>query len=120
VIVASLPVTPGPADAGPFTGGQYCAHDPLQFDFDAVSGANEYTVNPFALVSTLAPPIVADFSTAPDPAAGDPAALDGLPAVLAGPEPPAVDDVPHAAAIRATPASPAGTNHRLPITYPTH
>ena len=28
LIVASVPVTPGPAVTGPFTGGQYAAHDP--------------------------------------------------------------------------------------------
>jgi hypothetical protein len=50
----------------------------LQFDVDAVSGPNQYTVKPFAFVSTFTPPI--------------------------------------AAAFRATPASPADTNHRLRIT----
>ena len=29
------------AVAGPFTGGQFCAHVPLQFDVVDVSGANE-------------------------------------------------------------------------------
>jgi hypothetical protein len=89
----------------------------LQFDLVAVSGANEYTVKPLALVSTFAPPIVADFRAVVDAAAGEEAALGELLAllavlVLAG------DEVPHAAAIRATPARPAGTNHRLFITYP--
>jgi hypothetical protein len=51
-----------------------------------------------------------------EPAAGEEAALLGElpdPAVLA------VDELPHAAAIRATPARPAGAHHRLRITYPT-
>ena len=37
------------------------AHDPLQLDLVAVSGPNQYTVKPFALVSTFAPPIVVVF-----------------------------------------------------------
>ena len=89
----------------------------MQFDLVAVSGANHYTVNPFAVVSTFAPPIVTVFRAVADPAAGEEAALGELPAllavlVLAG------EEVPHATAIRATPARPAGTNHRLFITYP--
>jgi hypothetical protein len=113
-MVPTLPVTPGPAAAGPLTGGQYVAHEPLQFDLDAVSGPNQYTVKPFASVSTFAPPIVAVFSAVLDAAAaGLEAALDELlPGllVLAG------DEVPHAAAIRATPARPAGAHHRIRIT----
>ena len=61
-MVASLPVTPAPAVAGPFTGGQYAAHEPLQFDVVGVSGANQYSVKPLALVRTVAPPIVVVFS----------------------------------------------------------
>ena len=45
--------------AGPFTGGQFCAHVPLQLDMVDVSGPNEYTAKPPALVSTVAPPILA-------------------------------------------------------------
>ena len=41
VIVVSLPVTPGPAVAGPLTGGQIWAQLLLQFDLVAVSGTNE-------------------------------------------------------------------------------
>jgi len=67
-------------------------------------------------VITLAPPIVAAFRAELEPAAGEEAALDELLAVLGAL--PAVDEDPHAAAIRATPARPAGTNHRLCMTYP--
>ena len=78
-MVPTLPVTPGPAAAGPLTGGQYVAHEPLQFDLDEVSGPNQYTVKPFALVSTFTPLIVAVFSAVPDAAAaGLEAALDEL------------------------------------------
>jgi hypothetical protein len=116
VIVPSVPVTPGPAVAGPFTGGQYVAHDPLQFDLVAVSGANEYNVKPFALVSTVAPPIVAVFRALDDavPGEDEEVALDGE---LAEPPELAEDVLPHAAAIRATAAKPAGAHHRLRITY---
>jgi hypothetical protein len=82
----------------------------------AVSGANEYSVKPLALVITLAPLIVAVFRAELEAAAGEEAALDELLAVLG--VLPAVDDDPHAAAIRATPARPAGTNHRLCMKYP--
>ena len=117
VIVPSLPVTPLPAVARPFTGGQYCAHDPLQLDLVAVSGANEYTVKPLALVSTVVPLIVAVFRTVPEAAAWEAAALAGLLGAVAGLLLPAVE-VPQAAAIRASPARPAGANHRLRIAYP--
>jgi hypothetical protein len=114
VIVPSVPVTPAPAVAGPFTGGQYVAHDPLQFDVVAVSGANEYSVKPFALVSTVAPPIVAVFRALDEPETGEAAALGEE---LAEPAELAVDVLPHAAAIRATAANPAGAHHRFRITY---
>ena len=47
------------AVTGPVTGGQFCAHVPLHFDVVDVSGANEYSVKPLLLVSTVAPPIFA-------------------------------------------------------------
>jgi len=85
----------------------------LQFDLDVVSGPNEYTVKPFALVSTLVPLTVAVFSAVLDEAAaGLEAALGEL---LLVPDVLAVDEVPHAAAIRATPARPAGAHHRIRI-----
>jgi hypothetical protein len=56
----------------------------------AVSGANEYKVNPWALVTTLTPLIVAVFSPAPDPA-----------------EPVPDDELEHAAAPITTAAIPA-------------
>ena len=46
-------MTPGPAVAGPLTGGQYEAHVPEQADLVAVSEANQYRVRPFALTSTI-------------------------------------------------------------------
>ena len=64
MIVASLPVTFAPAVAGPGTGGQNEAHDPVQFDAVDVSGTNQYKVKPLAFVSTATPPIVVVFRAA--------------------------------------------------------
>src|SRR5512142_2150735 len=110
-MVASLPVTPAPAVTGPFTGGQNVAHEPLHFDVVAVSGTNQYKVRPLALVTTVAPPIVAVFS-ALLPAAGALEAGAALEAV-----PPEPDELPQAAITKAA-ASPAGTSHTLFMTYP--
>ena len=92
----SLPVTPYPAVAGPFTGGQIWAQPPLQFDLVAVSGANQYRANRWPLVSTVTPLIFAVFNAVPDEAGLDAgaAALKGV--LLAPPEPD--DELPHAAA----------------------
>jgi hypothetical protein len=110
VIVVSVPVTPGPAVAGPFTGGQYVAHAPLQFDLVAVSGTNEYSVNPWALVSTITPPIVAVFRAVPDELAlaeaDEAPAADGLLELCGA----VVDELPHAAAISAAATSPKGAH----------
>jgi hypothetical protein len=62
VIVVNVPVTPDPAVAGPLTGGQTVAQEPLQFDFVLVSGTNQYKVKPLALVSTFTPLTLAVFS----------------------------------------------------------
>jgi hypothetical protein len=43
-MVPSVPVTPEPAVAGPFTGGQYVAQEPVQLDVVDVSRANQYKV----------------------------------------------------------------------------
>src|SRR5215831_1699780 len=102
-MVASLPVTPAPAVAGPFTGGQNVAHDPLHFDVVAVSGTNQYKAKPWVLVTTVAPPILAVFS-ALLPAAGaleTGAALETAPPELAG-----LDEPPQAAITKAA-VSPA-------------
>jgi hypothetical protein len=66
----------------------------------------------------MTPLIVVVFRAELEAAAGEEAALDELAAALGVLPPPAVDEDPHAAAIRATPARPAGTNHRLCMTYP--
>jgi hypothetical protein len=93
-MVASLPVTPLPAVAGPLTGGQKLAHPPLQFDLVGVSGTNQYSVKPLALVRTVVPPIVAVRKAVPDEfAVADAAGLAEPPELL---EPP-VDELPHAA-----------------------
>jgi hypothetical protein len=110
VIAVSVPVTPGPAVAGPFTGGQYVAHAPLQFDLVAVSGTNQYSVKPLALVSTVTPPIVAVFRAVPEElalaeAAAEAPAADELPGLWG-----VVDELPHAAAISATATSPKGAH----------
>jgi hypothetical protein len=109
VIVASLPVTPDPAVAGPLTGGQNVAHEPVQFDVVAVSGPNQYTVKPLALVSTVAPPIVAVFSVLLDEAGG------AAPEVLL--ELDELAELPQAAIISAAAARPAGASHLLFIAY---
>jgi hypothetical protein len=113
-MVASLPVTPAPAVAGPFTGGQNVAHEPLHFDVVVVSGTNQYKVKPLALVTTVAPPILAVFSTLL-PAAGALEAGAGLEA--APPELVELDELLQAAITKAA-ARPAGTSHTLFITYP--
>jgi hypothetical protein len=107
-------VTPAPAVAGPFTGGQNVAHEPLHFDVVAVSGTNQYKVKPLALVTTVAPPILAVFR-ALLPAAG---ALEaGVALEAAPPELVELDELLQAAITKAA-ASPAGTSHTLFITYP--
>src|SRR5215831_6045267 len=114
-MVASLPVTPAPAVAGPFTGGQNVAHEPLHFDVVAVSGTNQYKAKPLALVTTVAPPILAVFSALLPAAAGAldaGAALEALP-----PEPVELDELPQAAITKAA-ASPAGASHTLFIAHP--
>jgi hypothetical protein len=86
----------------------------LHFDVVAVSGTNQYKVKPLALVTTVAPPILAVFS-ALLPAAGAleaGAALEAVP-----PELVELDELPQAAITKAA-ASPAGTSHTLFMTYP--
>jgi len=82
----------------------------LQFDLVAVSGTNEYSVKPLALVSTVAPPMVAVFRAVPDELAGAEAAAEAPAAdellELLG----VVDELLHAAAISATATSPKGAH----------
>ena len=89
---------------GPVTGGQFCAHVPLQLDVVGVSGANEYSVNPPALVSTVAPPIVAVFRLPPVAAAGLPLLVPPLPL------PEDVADELHAARTTAAAATASSTS----------
>jgi hypothetical protein len=112
VIVASLPVTPAPAVAGPGAGGQYVVHDPLQFDLVDVSGTNQYKVRPLAFVSTATPPIVVVFRAALVEAEPDADGADEL-AGVAGFDDDDDDELPHPAARSATAARPA-TVHRQP------
>ena len=109
VIVASVPVTPAPAVAGPLTGGQNVAHDPLHFDVVEVSGANQYRVKPWPLVSTLTPPIVVAFSALPLAACAPEFAAGELLVEV---------ELPQAAIIKAAAASPAGASHLLSIACP--
>jgi hypothetical protein len=89
------------------TGGQNVAHEPLQFDVVEVSGANQYRVKPWALVSTAAPLIVVVFSALLlDAGAPEAPAAGGVLLV----------ELPHAAIIKAAAASPAGASHVLFIT----
>jgi hypothetical protein len=90
------------------------AHEPLHFDMVAVSGTNQYKVKPWALVTTVAPPILAVFS-ALLPAAG---ALEAGVALEAAPPELVEPDELLQAAITKAAASPAGTSHTLFITYP--
>jgi hypothetical protein len=117
LIVASLPVTPAPAVAGPGTGGQYVAHDPLQFDLVDVSGTNQYKVRPLASVSTATPPIVVVFRAALVETVPD---ADGADELLAGADELAEvdDELLHPAARSAAAARPAAARpaagHRQP------
>src|SRR5215470_15994792 len=94
-----------PAVTGPLTGGQKVAQVPLHFDVVLVSGANQYRVNPLALVRTVAPPIFVVLTAL---------LLDtGVP-VCVPPEPPECPELPHPAAISAAATRPAGTSHLFP------
>src|ERR1700738_5702128 len=80
----SVPVTPGPAVAGPVTGGQKVAHDPVHFEVVEVSGTNQYTVRPLELVSTCWLPMVLAVRVFPPWAGADEADEAGLLAPAAG------------------------------------
>jgi hypothetical protein len=117
LIVASLPVTPAPAVAGPGTGGQYVVHDPLQFDLVDVSGTNQYKVRPLAFVTTATPSIVVVFRAALVEAVPD---ADGADELAAGADELAEvdDELLHPAARSAAAARPAAASpaagHRQP------
>src|SRR5260370_9532042 len=75
LIQPTAPVTPAPAVAGPVTGGQRRAQLPVQFEVAAVSGANQYSVNPAASVSTVTPLILSACRMVPavaGPGGGEP------------------------------------------------
>src|SRR6516164_7836353 len=99
----TVPVTPEPAVAGPFTGGQKVAQDPLQLDVVEVSGPNQYKVRPAELVSTWAPPIVLIINVLADE---PPAAC----AVLCALEDVELDELAHAATASAAAARPAAVS----------
>ena len=77
----------------------------MHLDAVAVSGANEYKVNPRALVTTLTPLTVTVLSAAPDPAAPDAEAEAPVGVPLPAPVPD--DELEHAAAPSATATIPA-------------
>jgi hypothetical protein len=84
----------------------------VHFDVVAVSGPNQYTVKPLALVSTVAPPTFAVFSAPlaaaePDAAGFDAAGLDAEAGALVGAALPLEDELEHAVALSANAAVPA-------------
>src|SRR5215467_2057621 len=116
MIVPRWPVTPDPACTGPSTGGQYCVHEPLQFDLVEVSGTNQYKVRPLELVSTVALPTFAVLRVPPEDAAWAGAAGE-LPEPPEPPElPEPVVELPHAAITSAAATAPAGTSHLFRMT----
>jgi hypothetical protein len=112
-----VPFTPDPAVAGPCTGGQYVAHEPLHFEVVEVSGANQYKVNPLELVSSVAlPTFLLDRVVEVEPAAGADA-VGELPEPPEPPEPPVVDvELPHAATTSVAAIAPTGTSHLFRMT----
>jgi hypothetical protein len=76
LIVANGLLTAAAVAVG-FTGGQFVAHAPLHTDLADVSGANEYRVRPWALVSTVTLPTFAVFSPIAAVAAEADAEADG-------------------------------------------
>lgn len=123
VMTPSVPVTPLPAVAGPVTGGQKVAQDPLHFELVGVSGANQYNTKPLELVSTFVPPTVVVSKVAllaeePAPAAaalltGDAGLLLWAAGLLE------LAELPQAATVKAIAASPV-TPHifRIRINFP--
>jgi hypothetical protein len=119
VMVPSVPVTPAPAVAGPFTGGQYVEQDPLHFEVVDVSGTNQYKVKPLELVTTFVPLIVAVIRAELE--AGVDAGVDAA-ALLAGAaglllEADELPELPHAATTRAIAASPAAPHMFRILSY---
>jgi hypothetical protein len=108
---------PAAATAGPDTGGQYVRHEPVQFDFVGVSIANQYSVLPWAFVSTLPLLVLCVITVVPEPLpwgvealAGAEVPVEGVDALVEG-EP----ELPHAASKAAPPATIGAAHHRLRI-----
>jgi hypothetical protein len=97
----------------PSTGGQYDAHVPLQFDLVGVSMANQYSVCPWALTSTVPMLVLRVEMTTLDPAVAG-ADADGWDCgvVLAPPVLLGAPLLPHAVMITAAPAT-IGAAHQL-------
>lgn len=123
VMTPSMPVTPLPAVAGPVTGGQKVAQDPLHFELVGVSGANQYSTKPLELVSTFVPPTVVASKVAllaAEPAPAAAALLTGAAGLLlwaAGLL--ELAELPQAATVKAIAASPVAPHiFRIRINFP--
>jgi hypothetical protein len=115
VMVPSVPVTPAPAVAGPFTGGQYVEQDPLHFEVVDVSGTNQYKVKPLELVTTFVPLIVAVIRAELEAGVVAAALLAGAAGLLL--EADELPELPHAATTRAIAASPAAPHMFRILSY---
>jgi hypothetical protein len=116
-----LSVTPGAALGVPITGGQYVAHEPVHLEVVDVSRANQYSVFPWALVSTVPMLVLRVPITVVDDAAVLVVALllgvllvVGLDVLLLA----GGVELPHAASTAAAPARTGAAHHRLRITSP--
>jgi hypothetical protein len=107
--VAETPV-PAVGEAGAGTGGQYCRHVPLQFEWPCESFANVYTVAPLLSTRTVPRLVVAVFRVTPLAAAVFEllGALDGLPEPVDPGE-----ELAHADTTSATAAIPVPTADHL-------
>jgi hypothetical protein len=100
VMTPSLPVTPGPAVAGPSTGTKNSKQVPVHFDVVGVSNVYQYKTKPLEFVSTFVPLTVAAIRVELAAGVGD-AVILGVGVGVGLPE------LPHAAMTNAVAASPA-------------